>query len=239
MCENSKKDTAQSMHVYTPELFTRKAADVVAPLLLELRPAQSVVDVGCGVGTWLSSFADNGVSDYRGLDGDHVPRERLMIPEDRFTVCNLEAPIELGRRFDLCLCLEVAEHLHESAADRFISFLASLSNCIAFSAAIPGQTGQNHFNLQWPSYWAQKFEALGYHCYDPIRPRVWADERVDWWYQQNMLLFVHRSEPFPLESCVPLCRVHPTQYLKVLERFEEVVRSRRRTFWQRIKGRLS
>lgn len=56
------------------------------------------------------------------------------------------APIELHRRFDLVLCLEVAEHLPASAADTLVRSLTGLGNVIAFSAAIPFQGGANHVN---------------------------------------------------------------------------------------------
>jgi len=241
MSEHTNNNTDRSKHVYETEHFGRQSADVVVPLLLELRRGrvESVVDVGCGIGTWLASFADHGVEDYRGLDGEHVPRDRLMIAEDRFTTCDLEAPIALGRRFDLCLSLEVAEHLHEAAADRFVGFLASLADTVVFSAAIPGQTGQNHFNMQWPDYWAAKFAHLDYACYDVIRPRIWGDDRVHWWYQQNMLVFMHASVDHDLTPCNPMPRVHLRQYLKVLQRLDEVIRSRRRTLWKRLKDLLS
>jgi len=241
MSENTNNSTDRSKHVYEPEHFGRQSADVVVPLLLELCRGRigSVVDVGCGIGTWLASFADHGVEDYRGLDGVHVPRDRLMIAAEHFTACDLEAPVKPDRRFDLCLSLEVAEHLHEASADRFVRLLTSLADTVVFSAAIPGQTGQNHFNMQWPDYWAAKFAQRGYPCYDVIRPRIWGDDRVHWWYQQNMLLFIHSSVEHNLTPCDPMPRVHPAQYRKVLQRLDEVIRSRRRTPWKRLKDRLS
>lgn len=228
----------QPLHRYNSELFNSEDADVVIPMLLELFPIASVVDVGCGIGTWLFSFEHYGVSDYQGLDGDHVPKDKLMVPRRRFLACDLEVPPQMGRKFDLCLSLEVAEHLHVDKADRFVNFLTSLSNIVLFSAAIPGQTGQNHYNLQWPEYWADKFNRQGYTCYDPIRPRIWRNSRVKWWYQQNMLLFVHSSLNPKLNPCTSLRRVHPDQYLKVLERLNEVKSSRRRTLWHRVKRRF-
>lgn len=49
--------------------------------MLELYTPESVVDVGCGVGTWLAAFAQHGVDDVLGVDGDYVARARYaMIP---------------------------------------------------------------------------------------------------------------------------------------------------------------
>jgi 2-polyprenyl-3-methyl-5-hydroxy-6-metoxy-1,4-benzoquinol methylase len=71
----------------------------------------TVIDVGCGVGTWLAVLAENGVADVWGIDGDYVDRALLEIPEERFLPHDLTKPVRLERRFDLVLCLEVAEHL--------------------------------------------------------------------------------------------------------------------------------
>ena len=35
---------------------------------------------------------------------------------------------------------------------------------------------------------------LGYVALDAIRPQIWDIDEVDWWYAQNVLLFVDSSE---------------------------------------------
>jgi hypothetical protein len=83
----------------------------------------------------------------------------------------------------------VAEHLNQNVADTFVDSLCRHSDVVLFSAAVPGQGGTHHVNEQWPSYWAARFSAREYECFDILRNRIWADERVDWWYRQNLLLF--------------------------------------------------
>src|SRR5207249_8602594 len=99
----------------------------------------SVIDFGCGVGTWLLAFREHGVKDYVGIDGPYVPRDRLQIPLERFKIEDLTLPISLPREYDLACALEVAEHLPESASDDFISSLTRAARFVLFSAAIPGQ----------------------------------------------------------------------------------------------------
>jgi ribosomal protein L11 methylase PrmA len=48
----------------------RRSAEVVVPLVLRLTRLRSVLDVGCGRGTWLAVFRENGVEDVCGVDGD-------------------------------------------------------------------------------------------------------------------------------------------------------------------------
>jgi SAM-dependent methyltransferase len=162
------------------------SAVVIVPILNELLAVESVLDVGCGIGTWLLEWTLHG-ADVDGVDGEYV-RDRLIVPA-RFTAHDLTTTLDLGRRFDLVMCLEVAEHLPRRAARPLVESLCRHGDVIAFSAAVPGQGGIGHINLHWPSYWAKLFTEYGYKPYDLIRDRIWWDQRVEWWYRQNILLF--------------------------------------------------
>jgi SAM-dependent methyltransferase len=180
---------------YTPKFFgwavdrTRSSAEAIVPLVLERVHPRSVVDVGCGIGVWLEAFATHGVDDYLGVDGPWVPHEALLIPEERFVAARLDSPLDLGRRFDLAVALEVAEHLPEHRAAGFVANLARLAPCILFSAAIPHQGGTDHLNEQWLDYWAEFFAAHGYAAVDGIRPVIWSDPDVLPFYRQNVVIF--------------------------------------------------
>ena len=165
------------------------------PLVLGWVSPTSVVDVGCGTGTWLAAIRRRGVEDVVGVDGSPVPGDLLQIPRERFLVRDLSKPLDLGRTFDLALCLEVAEHLPAAAAGTLVASLAALAPVVLFSAAIPGQGGVGHVNEEWPRAWAERFAAAGYSWADPIRPRIWDDPGVEHWYAQNALLF-HRPGRF-------------------------------------------
>ncbi len=185
--------TANPLYVHSEDVHNTRAAEIVLPILFEYVQPQSILDVGCGTGTWLKVFNDMGISDFTGVDGNYVDRSMLQIAEERFVAHDLTKPLNLGRIFDLAVSLEVAEHLPESAADVFVASLTKHSKTILFSAAIPGQGGQNHLNEQWPAYWQEKFRRYGYEYYDIIRPAVWNNERVDIWYRQNMFLVCHEN----------------------------------------------
>lgn len=189
------------------------SAEVVVPVVLSLFDIKSVVDVGCGVGGWLSVFKRFGVDDILGMDGDYVPEYMLKIPTESFVPFDLQEPIVAQRRFDMACSLEVAEHLPEGCADQLVRGLVSLSRVVLFSAAIPGQGGTNHLNEQWQSYWARLFSNYGYVAIDCVRPAIYHDERVQPWYKQNLLVFCDPS--FCLKGYCPvvepydLDRVHP------------------------------
>lgn len=179
---------------------SRSSARQIVPLILELTQPQSVVDVGCGLGVWLSVFEEFGVEEYLGIDGDHVNQCALEIPRDNFLSFDLRNPLQLDRKFDLVLSLEVAEHLPVECAETFIDSVTSLGPVVLFSAAIPLQGGSNHVNEQWPHYWAQHFHKRGYLVVDCLRKKMWNNENVEPWYAQNMLIFVRqdRIDGYPL-----------------------------------------
>jgi glycosyltransferase involved in cell wall biosynthesis len=197
-----------------------RSAKCVVPIVLSLCPVINVIDVGCGVGTWAREFLDRGIKDVLGIDGDYVNRDLLKIPQSCFHVCNLSEPIELNRRFELAVCLEVAEHLDQLRAEGFVADLTKLASVILFSAAVPGQGGTHHVNEQYLSYWAALFEAKGYTMLDVLRPRIWNDPKCDWTYRQNAVLFVERGNHLVPDNQVlsGVDYIHPFHYSEILEK---------------------
>ena len=217
---------------YTAEFFARqreqarRSAEVVVPLVLELTSPASIVDVGCGTGTWLTVFSELGIDDATGIDGEYVDERTLDIPRERFLARDLAAPLAVRRRFDLVLSLEVAEHLPRRSAATFVEGLTRLGPIVLFSAAIPGQGGTKHLNEQWPSYWAELFGKHDYVHVDCLRRRLWNDASVAPWYAQNMLFYVSRPDLpqftdlarlYDPSEARPLDLVHPTRYLEWVE----------------------
>jgi SAM-dependent methyltransferase len=181
-------------HFYASQVDgSHSSAKVVVPLLIELFRPKSVIDVGCGVGTWLRVFADVGVPTLLGVDGDYMNPQNLLIPAEHFRALDLQQPLGNLGRFDMAVSLEVAEHLPPESAKAFIRELTSRSSVVVFSAAVPGQGGVNHINEQWPEYWEELFHEAGFVKTDPIRPQIWYNYSVEWWYRQNLFVFLDRA----------------------------------------------
>jgi len=219
---------------YGPEFYQHQAdgsaqsAEQIVPLLIDWIRPRSVIDVGCGVGTWLRAFRDRGVEDIFGLDGAWVDRPALRIAAESFHEIDLVKPFGIQRQFDLALSLEVAEHLPPESAAGFIASLTALAPVVAFSAAIPKQGGVNHLNEQWPDYWVRLFAERAYEVVDCVRPRVWDNPHVQFWYAQNVFLFVRHDHlthaPVLQEaarSALPLRVVHPRKYEQLNALYEE------------------
>jgi SAM-dependent methyltransferase len=165
----------------------QRSAAAVVPLVLDmLEPKpRTVVDVGCGEGWWGEEFALAGAERVVGVEGDMTVRA----PHVEGVVADLASArlASLGR-FDLAVSLEVAEHLPPESAELFVQNLCELAPVALFSAAIPGQGGLGHVNERWPDYWAALFAEHGRSVTGWFRWLVWDDERVEPWYQQNLLL---------------------------------------------------
>ena len=138
-------------------VHNRASADRILQVLFEYVRPSSVLDVGCGLGTWLKAVLDLGISDIRGVEGNWLDRSKLEIDGGLVEVCDLEHGFSLGRKFDLTICLEVGEHLSPAAAEGFVRSLVNHSDVILFSAAIPYQRGADHRNERFPDYWAKFF----------------------------------------------------------------------------------
>jgi SAM-dependent methyltransferase len=180
---------------YGPKFYTSQSggsaqsAKRLIPLVIRLLKPRSILDVGCGTGSWLRVAKDNGVPDIFGVDGPWVQKAGLVIPESQFQECDLSVPFHLRRRFDLVMTLEVAEHIAPTSAGGFIDSLCSHADTILFSAALPGQGGRMHVNEQPLSYWVNKFAQRNYQVTDVLRPHIWDDAEIGPCYRQNMVLF--------------------------------------------------
>jgi hypothetical protein len=181
------------------------AAQAIVPKLLKLfGPIQSVVDLGGGTGTWCRVFHEAGVGRVQCIDHPTAKLHGLEIPEKDFEPFDLRKQQPVPTRFDLAISLEFAEHLPESKADWIVDFLTQASDRVVFSAAIPGQPGRQHINLQWPDYWSSKFAKREFEQLDIIRPLIATDVTIPYWYRQNMFAYVKaNTSSIPSTTFVP------------------------------------
>lgn len=206
-------------YIHTSDIHNTRAAEEVVPYMLQKYLVRSVVDVGCGIGTWLKVFQENNV-EVLGIDGDCVNRQLLLIADELFLVRDLNESFELEKKYDLVLCLEVAEHLDQNSAKTLVSSLTQLGDLILFSAAIPGQGGQNHLNEQFAEYWLDLFEASGYFLIDDLYSAFWNNVEIEWWYRQNFLLLKKKA---PEEERIDLkSKIHRRLYENKLKEIEEL-----------------
>lgn len=224
----------ESKH-YSPSFYkghergSYESAKAILPILQEYFDPQSVIDMGCGLGLWLKVWKDElHIKKVKGVEGKYINRSEIKLEEHLIETHDLKTPYKSSEKYDLAMTLEVAEHLPEESADSFIKTLTDLSDIVLFSAALIGQEGTYHINEQMPEYWAEKFKKQGYFPLDLIRPFIWNHPQVEYWYKQNILIFVN-SDLLPELSdellaiqknthSDSLLKIHPDHYFKVLKR---------------------
>lgn len=156
-----------------------------------------MLDIGCGPGHLVRTAAALGAY-AMGLDINVVQEDTCPHGDGTYDLFEFDLTMVKSflEPFDLVLCLEVAEHLPESAADNLCEAVASAvapGGVLLFSAATPGQGGAGHVNEQEAEYWIDKLAAHGvwWDSTGSIALRgVWATVAPDaWWYGKNLLMF--------------------------------------------------
>jgi SAM-dependent methyltransferase len=200
---------------------SRRSAGIIVPKFLELFPElRNVVDFGCGAGIWLNEFKQAGL-EILGYDFGIGVNENLIIPNEFFKQANLSIPITVNRHFDLAISLEVAEHIFPEYADCFVSSLVNAADIVLFSAAVPCQGGTEHHNEQWPAYWIEKFSKHSFKYLDILRPLFWHDNRIEWWYRQNIIIFIKdnkidNKKYYNMENFSGYPLIHPGLYIQIV-----------------------
>lgn len=158
-----------SYYEYVDAEASRSAGVIVSFIVEDARP-QSLVDIGCGTGALLCEARMHGLAT-RGYE--YSPAALAVCHSRGLDVrsFDLEADSSLAidDRWDVAVCLEVAEHIPPAAGDRLVVLLAASSDVVYFSAAVPGQGGGvDHINEQPHAYWIERFEREGLRI-DPRR----------------------------------------------------------------------
>ena len=156
----------------------------------EFRPL-SVIDFGCSFGNILAPYEERGV-EILGLEGSKVAKEYLKIKRENFLLFDLRHPYRGTKKYDLCLCLEVAEHINEKYSDILVESIVLSGRTIIFSAATPGQGGTGHVNEKPHMWWINKFERYAFKLDDQLTKLLrikMGKTDIPFYYTKNILVF--------------------------------------------------
>jgi SAM-dependent methyltransferase len=161
-------------------------------LMAQFHP-QSVVDVGCGSGGISAAFMKAGCYDIHSFDYSRAALKRAKtrgLPDVRHI--DLGAVDHIPAKGDVCICLEVAEHLPESLAPKLCKLLSETAPTLVMSAAPPGQDGGHlHVNEQPQEYWIELMRKFGmrYDGYAVASIRKAYDGKMIRDYDANLMVF--------------------------------------------------
>lgn len=120
---------------------------------------KSVIDAGCAIGDFVRGFEDLSIYAF-GIDGSENCEPFMQTRN--YNICDLRTNLFFDKTYDLCTCLEVAEHIEPEYTNNLVLNLTRLSNNILISMAPPGQKGHYHVNCQNVEYWDEKFIIYGF-----------------------------------------------------------------------------
>lgn len=154
-------------HIYKKKFFEwhhnekiLREYETVTKIFYDRFTPKSVIDFGCGTGIYLHFFSKLGVEHIKGLEGCQNAISLALVKN--IEKYDITKKIKTNTKYDICLCFEVAEHIHKKYAETLIHDICLTSDIILFSAAIPKQTGRHHINLQPKQYWINKFKFEGF-----------------------------------------------------------------------------
>jgi SAM-dependent methyltransferase len=189
----AKPDELYNRHYYeqvVDPLMLESGDTIAASIQRELQP-QSVIDVGCGTGALMLALERLGISCF-GFDQAAAALEHCRgrgLDVARLDIVHDPPP---PQRADVAVSTEVAEHLPESASDRFVELLTTLAPTVVMTAALPGTGGKDHVNEQTSDFWITRFAARGFTHERELAARLRAEWRaagVDPIYFTSLLVF--------------------------------------------------
>jgi glycosyltransferase involved in cell wall biosynthesis/SAM-dependent methyltransferase len=164
----------------------RAPAERIAKWISSALPPGTVLDIGCGPGTYVDALRTFGIP-ARGVDvDDRVSGKEHLKYQSLFDLDDTD-------KSDTVICLEVAEHIDETQADQVAAQVARcVKKMLIWTAAQPGQGGIGHINCQPREYWAEKLAAQGL-----VRNHELENKMLEFivqgphmgWFRNNVMLF--------------------------------------------------
>ena len=147
--------------------------------------AKSVVDLGCGMGSYVKTLRGKGIA-IDGFDGNPATPQ---LSGGACGILDLSVLHKFEKPYDWVMSLEVGEHLPKEFEDVFVDNLhANNVKGIVLSWAVKGQGGCGHVNEQNNDYIKEKVCSLGY-LNDVCAENKLRRASSLWWFKNTIMVF--------------------------------------------------
>jgi glycosyltransferase involved in cell wall biosynthesis len=157
----------------------------------------TVLDLGCGSGTYSKNFMDR-----------EIPAECFDGNPNTADITNglcKSADLTIPQQFtqaDWVLSLEVGEHIPPQYEDVFIqNIITHAKKGIVLSWGIPGQPGDGHINCRTNSYVISQLSKHGY-SFDKVMTLKLRESAEIWWFKNTIMVF-RKIEIPKITFCIP------------------------------------
>lgn len=179
---------------FNSEIFDYNYSIIAQAIINEYQPKR-VIEFGCGNGELSKALSNAGV-EVTAIDAYSTPNftEYENINFYQVDLNDTDAVMDLlkvtSTKFDLSICMEVAEHLNPDISEFLIQSLTSVADVVVFSAAIPEQDGDGHINCRDRYFWHEQFEKNNFYLKDTIRSQIRNNIKVGRWHALNIVDYV-------------------------------------------------
>jgi len=162
----------------------------VAKIISSQYEFDTVFDIGCGMGLYISELKRLG----KNVLGCDASKAAIKMGSQEITIfhADVTVPIKLDQRFDLVICFEVAEHIHNSFSKQLVKNCTDFSDTVLFTAAPIGQGGVGHINEQPYEFWIDLFKEFNFKYERDLSDRIKKEmqsEDVVYWITNNFMSF--------------------------------------------------
>ena len=203
LAQRAQPDELYDGHYYdevVDPIMLESAEAIAGSIARELAP-RAVIDVGCGSGALMLALERREIA-CTGYDLAEAALARCR--ERGLRVARLDIlrdPVP-SVRADLVVSTEVAEHLPETGADRFVDLLTILAPTALITAAPPGSGGKDHLNEQPGAYWIARFAERGFAKDEALSARLrqeWREAGASEVHHRSLMVFraLTRRSPAP------------------------------------------
>ena len=155
----------EDFHNHHVEYFRKKNVNF-SSIVKSLHNFDSVVDLGCSIGTFLEPFYNDGkiVKGYEFcFEESKNGIEKIPGLINHIEFGDVTKDIISNEKYDCAVTIEVAEHIPKEYSENLVKNLVNLSKgFILFTAAPPGQGGTGHINCQPKEFWIDIFKKYNY-----------------------------------------------------------------------------